>query len=163
VLCYEQLIYADYTQKCIASKECSVSYRAPTNCYFKLSSVGETIAGSFEAKLIHGPLTSELIFVPCVLKNRLSSLTYGIMCVHKRVTYITNEVLTPTHDCVFEDYTFDLDLAKRLADCKMYNQCCSAHPYNFLSSYCIVRRNLIAYSKTRSAVVNCASKKVQQV
>ena len=43
---------------------------------------------------------------------QLSSLDYGIVCINKRVTYITIAVVTSTHDCLFERYTFDLDLPK---------------------------------------------------
>ena len=40
MLCYEQLNYEDYIKKCIASKDCCVSYKTHTGCYFKLSSGG---------------------------------------------------------------------------------------------------------------------------
>jgi len=38
---------------------------------------------------------------------RLSSLTYGIVCINKRVTYRTNEVLTSKHDCVFDLFDYE--------------------------------------------------------
>ena len=44
VLCCEMLSYADYFEKCIASKECSVTYITHTGNYFELSSSNETIA-----------------------------------------------------------------------------------------------------------------------
>jgi len=47
-------------------------------------------------------------------------MAYGIVCINKRVICITNEVLTSKLDCVFERYTYDLDLAKKLAGCTLY-------------------------------------------
>jgi len=48
-----------------------------------------------------GKLPSGLTFAYCVInKIRLSSLAYGTVSIHKRVTCITNEVLTSRHECV---------------------------------------------------------------
>jgi hypothetical protein len=69
VLCNEQLIYAVYTEKCIAGKECSIPCKSHTETYYRLSSDGETIAISFEARLIHGQVPSELILAYGVFKN----------------------------------------------------------------------------------------------
>jgi len=43
------------------------------------------------------------------------------------VTYITNEVLTSKHDCMFERYTCDLELPKKLAGCTLYTRYCSMY------------------------------------
>jgi hypothetical protein len=70
---------------------------------------GEEIAISFEERILDGNLPSELTFAHGVLKNiRLSSLTYGILSANGRLTYITNEVLTSRHECVFERSPSDL-------------------------------------------------------
>jgi len=61
-------------------------------------------------------------------KIRLLSLAYGIVSVRKFVNYVTNKVLTSRHDCVLERYTCDLDMPKRLANCKLYTKYRSAHP-----------------------------------
>ena len=37
VLCNEELDYADYTEKCIAGKNCCISYKSHTGDYFRLS------------------------------------------------------------------------------------------------------------------------------
>jgi hypothetical protein len=58
---------------------------------------------------------------------RLSSLVCGILCINKRVTYITNQVLTSKHDCVFDLFQFNLRLPKRLAHCKSFTQSCRKH------------------------------------
>lgn len=47
VLCNEQINYADYIEKCIAGKDCCISYKSHKGCYFRLSSGGETIFISF--------------------------------------------------------------------------------------------------------------------
>jgi len=80
--------------------------------HFQLTIDTETVTISFEARQFPN-LPSGLIFVENVLaKIHLSSLTYGIVNINKHKTYITNEVLTSRHDCVFERYTCDLDLKK---------------------------------------------------
>ena len=127
-LCSGKLNYADYDEKCIASKECSVTYETHTVIYFELSSINEKIALSFEARQFP-KLPSELLIAQTVLKRmRLSSLAYGIVGIKKRVTYITNEVLTSRHDCVFDLFDIDLHLPKRLANFKLFTQSCSEHP-----------------------------------
>jgi len=102
VLCCDKINYADYVQKYIASKEYSVTYKTRTGDYFKLSPSNETIALSFEARQFP-KLQSEVLFAQSVLKRmRLSSLAYGIVCINKRLTYITTEVPTSRHDFVFD-------------------------------------------------------------
>jgi len=120
VLCSEMLNYAYYIEKCIAGKEHSVTYKPHTREEFLLSSSGETIALSFEARQFPKQ-PSELIFAQSLLeKICLPSLAFGIVCINKRVIYIINEVLTSRHECVFDRYTCDLELPKKLADCKLY-------------------------------------------
>ena len=76
---------------------------------FQLMFGGEIITISTEARQFP-KLSPELIFAQRVLmKIQLSSLAHGIVCINKSVTYITNEVLTSKHECVFECYTYDLD------------------------------------------------------
>ena len=70
--------------------------------HFQLTLDNETVTISFEARQFPH-LPSELIFAENVLaKIPLSSPTYGIVNINKHITYITNEVLTSRHDCVFE-------------------------------------------------------------
>jgi len=164
VVCSEQLNFKNYIKKYIASQDCCISYKVHTGCYFRLSSGGKTIAMSFETKIINGGLSSSFIFAQSVLKKIGLSLAYGIVSINKRVTYITNEVLTSKHDCVFEIYTCNLDLPKRLAGCKLYTQRCSAYPqksYLFYILYCT--KNLTACLVTLIAIVNRVSKTVLQV
>jgi len=72
-------------------------------------------------------LPSELIFAQCVLKTRLSSLTYGIVRINKRVAFITNQVLTSKYDCVFDLFAYELHFPQQLANCKLFAQSCSKH------------------------------------
>ena len=143
-----------------AGQECCISYKVHTGCYFKLSSGGKIIVVSFETNIINGLLPSCLILAQSVLnKISLSSLAYGIVSITKRVTYITNEVLTSKHDCVFEVYTFNLKLSKRPAGCMLYTRRCSAVLWKIiLSTYCIVQKNLTACLITLIAIVNFVSK-----
>jgi len=98
VVSCENLSYADYVEKCISSKECSVTYRLYTGDSFLLSSGSEIIALCFEGRQFQKP-PSELILVQIVLKRmRLSPLPYGIACISKRVAYITNEVMSSKHE-----------------------------------------------------------------
>ena len=95
---------------------------------FQLTFGHETVAISIEARQFP-KLPSKLIFAQSVLKDiQLFSKAYGIVCINKRLTYITNEILTSKHDGVYERYTYDLHLPKRLAHCKLFTQRCSEHP-----------------------------------
>jgi hypothetical protein len=62
VLCSEKLQYGDYIEKCISGKICTISFKSHTGDYLRLSSGGETIAITFEARLMHGKLPSEQMF-----------------------------------------------------------------------------------------------------
>ena len=78
-----------------------------------------TVEICFEATLIHGQLPSELIFAQSVLrKMRFSSLAYGVVCIKKRLTYTTNDVLRSRHECKFDVFALDLHRPTRLANCK---------------------------------------------
>ena len=72
---------------------------------------------------------SELIFAQSVLKNiQLSSLVYGVVCIKKRLTYITNETLTSRHECIFDLGAFNLNSTRRLANCKTDISFCDKNP-----------------------------------
>jgi hypothetical protein len=112
----------------------------------------------FEWRFSHGKLPSKLLFTYAVLnKIRLLSLTYGIVHINNHAIYVTNEVLISQHDCVFEQYTKDLNTPKHLANCKWFTKACKAHPYTkkcFATLYCT--KNLIAYLEAFSVIVHCA-------
>ena len=93
--------------------------------YFRVVTL---IALSFTARRF-SEIPSELIFAQSVSKRmRLSSLVYGILCINKQVTYITNQVLTSKHGCMFDLFDIDLRLPKSLANCTSFTQGCSKHP-----------------------------------
>jgi hypothetical protein len=72
VLCSEKINYVDCVEKCIADKQCRVSYKMHTGDYFAISSSSEKTALSFEARQFP-KLPSELTFAQSVLKRmRLS-------------------------------------------------------------------------------------------
>jgi hypothetical protein len=123
VVCNKKLNYADYIKQCISYRKCTISH---TRNYFQLSYGGETIYISFEARIVHEKLLSAHSVLS---KICLSSLAYGIVCVNNRVTYITNEVLTSKHNCVSDLLAYNLHAPKQLANCKLYTNYCSAHPY----------------------------------
>ena len=106
---------------------------------------------------VHEKLPSELTYAYSVLsKIRLSSLAYVIVSVNNPVTYITNEVLTSRHNCVSRLFDYDLHARKRLANCRLYTNYCSAHPYKkFLPEHSSVVKNLTAYFGTLYVSVNC--------
>jgi hypothetical protein len=60
----------------------------------------------------------------------LLSLAYGIVCLNKRLTYITNDVLTSKHECKFDVFAFDLHKPKSFANCELSSGFCSKHPPN---------------------------------
>jgi len=47
--------------------------------------------------------------------------------INKRLTYISNELLTYKHDCVFELFVYELHFPQQLAKCKLFAQICSKH------------------------------------
>jgi len=57
VLCNKILNYADYIEKCISGRKCTISL---TGNYFQLTSSEEESLISFEAKIVHEKLPSEL-------------------------------------------------------------------------------------------------------
>jgi len=81
-------------------------------------------------KIMDGKFLSDLTFAYPVLNTIcfLSPLPYCIVSVHKCITCVTNKVLTSKHDCVLGKYTRDLDMPKRLANCKLYTKYSSVHP-----------------------------------
>ena len=131
VLCNEQVKYSDYIEKCISGRECTISFMSVPGNYCKLSSSsGESIVIKFETRNIEGELPSVLTFAYDLLKNiRLSSLAYVIVYDNKRVSFITNHVLTCKHDCVLDERTGYINEPKRLANCKVETSRCSVHPY----------------------------------
>jgi hypothetical protein len=127
VLCNKRLNYVDLLERIISGKECTTEKF--TEICFQLQSDEERVLITFVTRTIHGQLPSELVFAHSVLnKIGLSSLVYGIVSVRKRVTYITNQVLTSKHECILDLFGCDFHLPKRLANCKLYTQYCSAHP-----------------------------------
>ena len=77
------------------------NYKLVTKHYFQLTFVCETAKISFEARLFP-KLPSELVITESVLKKlELSPLSYGIVGVNKRFTYVTNGEITSRLDCVF--------------------------------------------------------------
>jgi hypothetical protein len=89
----------------------------------------EFIFISFETRIVHTELPSALTLAYNILnKMIIASLAYGIVCVNRRVTFITSEVLTARHDCVSNLFACKLDAPMRLACCKLYNRYCTRRP-----------------------------------
>jgi hypothetical protein len=88
---------------------------------FKLLSGSNKAKISFKARLIHEQLPSELKFFPKRFKKNAFIVSSLRCCVYqKRLKYITNYVLTSTHECKFDVFALDLDRHRRLANCKLY-------------------------------------------
>jgi hypothetical protein len=45
-------------------------------------------------------------------------MAYSVVCIYKRLTYITNDTFTSRHECILDTSAFDLNLPRRLANCK---------------------------------------------
>ena len=68
----------------------------------------------FERRIIEGKLPSVLTFTNDMInKTDLSSLTYAIVFVDNRVTYITKELLVSIHDCILIHRSGYLSLSSR--------------------------------------------------
>ena len=92
VLCSKKLHYGEYIEKDTAGNKCSVPY-TKHKTYFLLVSGGDKIALSFTARKFSEPPSEQIIAQSVLKRMRLSSLVYGFVCINKRVTCITNEVL----------------------------------------------------------------------
>jgi len=89
VLWSEKLNYADYVENVLQVKY-SVTYKPHRLDEFLLSCSIETIALFFIARQCP-ELPSELIFAQSIMnKIGLLSPAFGIVCINKRVSYITN-------------------------------------------------------------------------
>ena len=161
MLCNENLNYADCFEKCIAGKVCAFKFHTDYDFKevaehrFHLTFGGETVTISIEVRQFP-KLPSELIFTQSVLKKiQLSSLAHGIVCINKRVTYITNEVLTSKLDSLFELYTYDLDLQKSwlAVHCIRSTVSCTVKR-PIPSTYYTAQRNFTVCIERPSAIVN---------
>jgi len=97
---------------------------------------------------------------------RLSSLAYGAVCIKKRLTYITNCMLTLRHECRFDEFALDLGRPRRLANCKLYTRFCHKHPRKktyFAPKYSYVVKVLTIGVRRISAYVNYVLKPVLNV
>jgi hypothetical protein len=127
VLCSEKLNYLDYIKQSVVDRECTISCAGDI---FQLKYNCEMIYISFETRIVREKLPSDLLFAYAVLKNiRLHSLAYEIVCVNRRITYLSNETLTSKHDCVSNLLAYDLGVPTRLADCKLRVTYCATRPY----------------------------------
>jgi hypothetical protein len=127
VVCSEKINFEDYIRKCIANKEGTISN---VNDSFWIYFQSRLIKVSFEQRIVAGKFLPELVFAYNILRKiRLSSLAYGIVSVKKRVTYITNEVLTWRHICLPDLYAHDLHAPKAFAKCKVNPTNCKEHLY----------------------------------
>jgi hypothetical protein len=93
-----------------------------------LTSGKEDVVISFQSRFFGGKLPSELIFAKSMLKIQLSSLAYGVVCINKLLTCITNDTLTSKYECVFHMCAFDLNTPRRLANCKADISFCNKNP-----------------------------------
>jgi len=103
-------------------------FKLRTHNHFVLTSGKEEVVIEFQSRFFGGKLPSELIFVQSVLKIKLSSLAYGVVCINKRLTYITNDTLTSRHECIFHMCAFDLNTPRRSANCKADISFCDENP-----------------------------------
>ena len=128
VLCNKRrLRCASYLETCVAGKEWI--FKLTTDNYFVLTSGKKEVIIENHSRFFGGKLMSELIFAQSVLKNiKLSSLAYGVVCINKRLTYITNDTLTSRHECVFDLSAFNLNLSRHLANCKADISFCDENP-----------------------------------
>jgi hypothetical protein len=95
VLCNKRINYGKHIRTCIAGKECTFKLLARNS--FLLTSGCDKVLLSFEARHTWTSPVWTDICPKCVKENALSSLAYGIVCLNKRLTYITNDVLTSKH------------------------------------------------------------------
>jgi hypothetical protein len=136
VLCNDELTHSEYTEKVVSSEQCTTCVSGEKD-YFTLSSGGETVLLIFETRVMEGKLSSVLTFTYDLLRNLLqSSIPYAVACVDSRIMFITNEMQTSRHDCLYgqrtayckwfkriyyEDFDYLKKIPNRLADCEYFN------------------------------------------
>ena len=84
-------------------------------------------------------------------------MAYGVLCINKRLTYITNDTLTSKHECVFDMDAFDLNTPRHLANCKADISFHDENPpiYIFHAGELFCTKRSHNRSKTIRANVNC--------
>jgi len=83
----------------------------------------------------------------CAKYNAFIVACYRFVCMNKGVTYITNEVSTSRHNCVFDLFDIDLQLPKRLAKCKLF--------HNIAQSTLYATINLVPPSNVLNKLIVC--------
>ena len=114
VLTNDYLTYADYIEKVTSSEQYIVSISCEKD-HFTLSSGEETVLLKFETRIMEGNLLSVLTFTYDILRNFIfSPLAYAIVCIDGRINYITSEMLTSRHDCLYGQRTTYCKWVKRV-------------------------------------------------
>ena len=114
VLSNDYLTYADYIEKVTSSEQCIISVSCEKD-HFTLSSGEETVLLKFETRIMEGNLPSVLTFTYDILRNFIfSPLAYAIVCIDGRINYITSEMLTSRHDCLYGQRTTYCKWVKRV-------------------------------------------------
>jgi len=151
------------TLKNVLLEECT--FKLSTDIYFVLACGKEEVIIEFHSRFFCVKLPSELIFAQSVKKIKLSTLPHGVVCINKRLTYITNDTLTSRHECVFDMGAFDLNTPRHLANCKANISFCDEIPpiYIFHAGELFCTKRSHNRSKTISANVNYVLKLVLQV
>jgi hypothetical protein len=125
---------------------------------FELTFGCGTVKIYFHESPIRGQAPPSLVFAQNALSEmHISSLAYGIVCIKDRIAYVTNEVLTSKHECIFDDWATNLDIPRQLANCRLYGTLCSICPPESIFSYgvfFVVQRFIIQFGKMRVGV-NC--------
>ena len=113
VLTNDYLTYADYIEKVTSSEQYIVSISCEKD-HFTLSSGEETVLLKFETRIMEGNLPSVLTFTYILRNFIFSSLAYAIVCIDGRTNYITSEMLTSRHDCLYGQRTTYCKWVKRV-------------------------------------------------
>jgi hypothetical protein len=120
------LNYGLYIRQCVEGKNYTIS---DTGNNLLITYDKEIIFISFETRIVHTQLPSALTLPYNILtKMRIASLAYGIVSINRRVTFVTSEVLTARHDCVFDIFANKLHAPLQLVRCKAYNRYWTMRP-----------------------------------
>ncbi len=136
VLSNDYLTYENYIENVASSEECIFSAMCEKD-HFTLSCGDQSVLLKFETRIVDCKLPAIITFTYDMLRNSiLLSLAYAIVCDNGRIKYMTSEMLTSKHDCLYgqrttyckwfkriyyEDYNYLKRIPKRLAGCKYFN------------------------------------------
>ena len=106
VLSNDYLTYENYIENVASSEQWCIVSAMFEKDHFTLSCGEQSVLLKFETRIMNCKLPAIITFAYDMLRNSiLCSIAYAIVCNNGRIKYITSEVLTSKHDCLYGQRT----------------------------------------------------------